>query len=144
MEFLDQIQPLWKHLNQHHAEVSPYFSSEFQQKQFVDRKAKLMQKYINGQLRVDLAQSQGHSIGYLVTAVNAEKVGEIESIFVETAFRGRGIAAELMRRGLAWLDDQGIHSKVLAVAVGNERAYAFYKRFGFYPRVVMLHQKDAS
>ena len=141
---LDQIQSLWKQLNQHHAAHSPYFAVEFRRHQFSERKTKLLKKYADGQLRVDLAQSQGRSIGYLVSGVTAEGDGEIESIFVEAAFRGQGIADKLMRRGLAWLDEQGVHTKLVAVAAGNEPVYTFYERFGFYPRLVMLKQKDVS
>jgi hypothetical protein len=47
-----------------------------------------------------------------------------------------------MNRALTWLDLQDVHTKVIAVAVGNERVYTFYERFGFYPRLVMLKQKD--
>lgn len=142
--WLDAVQPLWEQLNQHHEEISPHFSAEFQANSFAERKTMLLKKYNGGQLRVDLAQWQGQAIGYLISAVTADGVGEIESIFVATEFRGQGIADELMRQGLAWLDSQGAHTKLIAVAVGNERAYSFYARFGFFPRLVMLKQKDLS
>ena len=141
VELLDLIQPLWEQLNQHHAALSPHFASEFQAKRFSERKAKLLKKYASDQLRVDLCQAQDSPIGYLISATTADGIGEIESIFVAAEFRGQGIANELMQRALNWLDFQGVHTKVIAVAVGNERAYAFYERFGFYPRLTMLQQK---
>ena len=143
-ELLDEIQPLWEKLNQHHEEISSHFSADFRVYKFAERKANLLKKYIDGQLRVELAQSQGQTVGYLVGAVTKDGVGEIESIFIATEFRGQGIADELMKLGLSWLDSQGAHTKLIAVAVGNERAYSFYARFGFYPRVVMLKQKDKA
>jgi ribosomal protein S18 acetylase RimI-like enzyme len=88
--------------------------------------------------------SKSTPAGNCVSAATAEGVGEIESIFVAAEFRGQGIANELMRRALDWLDAQGVHTKIIAVAVGNERAYAFYERFGFFPRLVMLKQKDRT
>ena len=143
-ELLDEIQPLWEKLNQHHEEISSHFPEDFRVYKFAERKANLLKKYTDGQLRVDLAQSLGQTAGYLVGAVTTDGIGEIESIFIATEFRGHGIADELMKLGLSWLDSQGVHTKLIAVAVGNERAYSFYARFGFYPRAVMLKQKDKA
>ena len=141
VELLDSIRPLWEKLNQHHAAVSPHFSSDFLVKTFAGRKAALLKKYENGKIRVDIAQVQGENIAYLISAIRPEGVGEIESIYVDEGFRGQTIGDELMHRGLAWLDEQNAHTKVIDVAVGNERAYAFYARFGFFPRVVTLKQR---
>jgi ribosomal protein S18 acetylase RimI-like enzyme len=141
VELLDAIQPLWEELNQHHALVSFHFASDFQAKTFDGRKAALLNKYTNGEIRIDIAQSQGKNVGYLISAINSDGVGEIESIYVDEKFRGQAIGDELMRRGLAWLDKNNVLTKVIDVAVGNERAYDFYGRFGFFPRVVTLKQK---
>ncbi len=43
-----------------------------------------------------------------------------------------------MRSALDWLDANGVASKVLTVAIGNERLYTFYERYGFFPREVIL------
>jgi len=141
---LDKIKPLWEQLNQHHEEISPYFSTDFRVYNFTERKTRLLKKYADGQLRVDLAQYQDRIVGYLVSAVTADGVGEIESIFVAAEFRGQAIGDELMQRALLWLDQLQVHTKLIALAVGNERAYSFYARFGFYPRVVMLKQKGPA
>jgi ribosomal protein S18 acetylase RimI-like enzyme len=141
VEYLDMIQPLWEKLNQHHAEISPHFTADFQNKTFSGRKSALLEKYADGEMRIDIAQSHETAIGYLISAISADSVGEIESIYIEESFRGQAIGDELMRRALAWLDAQNVHMKVIAVAVGNERAYSFYERFGFFPRVVTLKQK---
>jgi ribosomal protein S18 acetylase RimI-like enzyme len=141
VELLDEIQSLWQKLNQHHAAVSPHFPADFQAKTFASRKQALLEKYANGVMRVDIAIFQAKSIGYLVSAIRADGVGEIESIYVDDGFRGQSIGEELMQRALDWLDEHHVHTKVIAVAAGNQRAYKFYARFGFYPRVVMLKQK---
>ena len=143
VEHLDMIRPLWEKLNQHHAKISPHFVAEFQTKTFEGRKSALLEKYAAGEMRVDIAQSQQVTIGYLISAVDSKGVGEIESIYIEESFRGQAIGDELMRQALAWLDEQNVHTKVIAVAVGNERAHSFYERFGFYPRVMMLKQKGS-
>ena len=141
IELLDEIQPLWEKLNQHHEKISPHFSHEFRDYGFSARKARLLQKYADGHLRIDIAQSQEYKVGYIISAMMGAGVGEIESIFVENDFRGQAIGDELMRRALDWLDEQDVHTKVIDVAVGNERAYTFYARFGFFPRVMALKQR---
>ena len=138
---LDSICPLWEKLNQHHATVSPHFPSDFQSKTFERRKAALLEKYADGEIRIDIARSKGENIGYLISAIRSDGVGEIESIYVDENFRGQAIGDHLMHRGLAWFHEQNVPSKVIDVAVGNERAFAFYARFGFFPRVVTLKQK---
>ena len=47
---------------------------------------------------------------------------------------------EALEQDLAWLEAQAVQDKTVAVAVGNERAFSFYARFGFYPRLVVLKQ----
>ena len=143
-QLLDQIQPLWEQLNLHHAQVSPHFDDDFHQYDFATRKAKLLQKYADGEIRVDIAQFEGCNVGYLISGVTIDRNGEIESISIAEDFRGQAIGDQLMRRALAWLDEQNVHTKIVDVAFGNERAYSFYARFGFYPRVVKLNQKGAS
>jgi len=144
VELLDTIQPLWEKLNQHHAEISTHFGTEFQSKTFGERKSALLEKYAAGEIRIDFAQSQQVAIGYLMSAIDSKGVGEIESIYIEESFRRQAIGEELMHRALVWLDGQNVHTKVIAVAVGNEQAYSFYERFGFFPRVMMLKQRDTS
>ncbi len=55
-----------------------------------------------------------------------------------SAFRGRGLGSELMRRALEWMDSAGATSRTVVVAEGNERAYGFYRKFGFLPFSVTL------
>lgn len=41
---------------------------------------------------------------------------------------------------ITWMDEMGAHTKTVSVAVGNEKAFSFYERFGFYPRKTLLEQ----
>ncbi len=138
---LEQIRDLWEALNLHHAAHSPHFQGAFQAGTFSERKAKLRQKYKNGKIRVDIAAAQNCPVGYLISAVLPDGTGEIESLYVDLAFRSRQIGVTLMQRALAWLDAQAVHTKTIAVAVGNETTYNFYAKFGFYPRLTLLQQK---
>jgi ribosomal protein S18 acetylase RimI-like enzyme len=90
---------------------------------------------------VDLAKFQDQTVGYLISAMTVDGLGEIESIFIIPWIRGQAIGDELMQRVLHWLDKQQVHTKRISVVMGNERAYPFFARFGFYPRVVMLYKR---
>lgn len=140
-ELIDTIQPFWEQLNEYHEQVSAYFSEDFHKNTFEQRKAKLLNRYKNEQIRFDLAYYENNLIGYCISGVSDDGIGEIESIFVGEEFRSLGVGDSLMRCALDWLNDKGVTTKVIDVAVGNERAYRFYARYGFYPRVTTLKQK---
>ncbi len=139
---LDQIKPLWEELNNHHLALSKDFKAYYLEMTFQKRKADLLRKSAIGRMRVDvaIAESTGENIGYCVTSLNAQGVGEIKSIFVKEAYRRRGIGAAFMRKALAWLDQMGSVEKIVEVAAGNEKAWVFYARYGFLPRKTMLKQ----
>jgi ribosomal protein S18 acetylase RimI-like enzyme len=139
---LDGIQALWEALNTHHMNVSPGFKQYYRDMDFAKRKAAFLKKGETGRLRIDLAvdETSGRNVGFIVSSVNDDKVGEVESIFVGEKFRGYGIGDALMKRALAWMDEQGAESKIVEVAAGNEQAFGFYKRYGFLPRETLLKQ----
>jgi ribosomal protein S18 acetylase RimI-like enzyme len=141
-DLLDIIQPLWEGLNRHHEAVSPYFKEEFAVYSFKDRRRKLIQKYKGNKLHIDIAMSGNHLVGYIISGITDNGIGEIESVYIEDGYRNQSIGDELMRQALAWLDKHHIQEKIIDVAVGNERVYKFYARFGFYPRVTRLKQRD--
>ena len=143
-ELLNTIQPLWEQLNQHHEQISPYFKEEFHTNTFELRKAKLSRRYEHGQLRLDLAYHNDNLVGYCVSGIDQDGIGEIESIFIAEEFRSQNVGGVLMQHALDWFDEQGVTSKVIDVAVGNERALKFYARFGFFPRVTRLKQRDGD
>jgi ribosomal protein S18 acetylase RimI-like enzyme len=106
------------------------------------RRSELLKKAECGQLRIDVAfdADAEEAVGYLVSTLTDEKLGTVESIFVLEAYRGLGIGESLMRRALAWMDQNGAAEKVLEVTVGNEQVHGFYGRFGFMPRQTLLKQ----
>jgi diamine N-acetyltransferase len=103
----------------------------------------ILGKAAAGKLRIELVSiaSHGTDMAYCISTVSADGCGEVDSMFVEEHFRRCGVGSELLRRALAWLDSVGASSKVVTVAHGNEGALAFYKRFGFHPRTILLRQR---
>ena len=140
-EGLGSIQPLWEQLNHHHAETSAHFSDYFENFTFEQRSAALKAKARRGKLRLFIAESDGQIAGQCIVSLMPELLGEIDSIFVGEAFRGKKIGDSLMRAALDWLDENGAKSKTVVVVYGNESAHAFYERYGFKPRSTRLAQR---
>jgi ribosomal protein S18 acetylase RimI-like enzyme len=139
---IDKIIPLWEQLNRHHLSISPYFKDYYQTLTFEERKRAILQHALGGEVRVDLAlDSSGKLVGYCVSSIDRLLTGEIDSIFVSSPHRGQGIGGALMEKVLEWLDGKEVKKKIVSVAVGNEQAYGFYSRFGFFPRRTLLEQK---
>ncbi len=138
-EGLDWIAPLWQQLNEHHQRHSQHFTDRYAHFTFEQRRQALQAK---ATLRVHLARQSGSEawIGYCVSSLSAEREGEIESLYVDATYRGQGVGERLMQAALDGLDRAGAITKRLSVAAGNEEAFPFYARFGFYPKFTILEQ----
>jgi diamine N-acetyltransferase len=143
---LDHIGALWDKLREHHVSHAKECAFFFSRMSYPQRKEGLLKVAAAGKMRVDLVRDtqSGCYVGYCVTSLSADKKGEIESIYVEQAYRKQGIGNCLMHRALTFLDEHDARRKVLAVAVGNEEAFGFYRRHGFVPRVTLLEQVPAQ
>ena len=141
---LDWISPLWTKLNAHHRRKTRHFVAYYSQLTFQKRKAALLAKAQDGMMRVDLVKLKDGDdyIAYSVTTISAAREGEIESIYVDEAYRKNGIGEALMQRALVWLDRHRIKVRRVSVAAGNEDALDFYARYGFYTKLTTLEQVD--
>jgi ribosomal protein S18 acetylase RimI-like enzyme len=139
---LGQVRAMWEELNLYHCERSQHFRAHYLGMTWQKRKYTLLNKAAGGAMYVVLAvdESSGRSVGYAISSVNSEKTGEVESIYVNAAYRGIGIGDHLMRDTLDWMDQNGAASKQVEVSVGNEVAWKFYGRYGFLPRKTLLKQ----
>ena len=140
---IDLIRPLWEQLNEHHHAGARAFREVYSTWTFDDRKEYFRKVAAAGPFRVDLAQDPAADrfVGYCVSSVSPEGYGEIESVFVEPAYRSRGVGTMLMNHALAWLETQNPSRIRVAVADGNEDAFPFYRKFKFFPRMTVLEQK---
>jgi ribosomal protein S18 acetylase RimI-like enzyme len=141
VEKLESIRLMWEGLNRHHVALSSHFSARRLTRTFDARKQEFEVRARAGKLRIELAFQTGSelAVAYCITSL-LSGVGEIDSIFVEEAFRGCGLGGELMRHALHWLDGHGATSKTAVVAHGNDPAINFYSQFGFRPDNVFLRQ----
>jgi ribosomal protein S18 acetylase RimI-like enzyme len=58
---------------------------------------------------------------------------ELCQLYVLKEWHGAGVAKELMRRALDWVERQNARHVQLSVYVDNHRARRFYERYGFHP-----------
>lgn len=138
---LPLVQSLWEKLNYYHQARSPYFHEEFAKLTFSARIESLISQQPQ-YLWVCLARDidAGVFVGYCISSINENQIGEVVSMFVEEHYRRQRIGDELIRRAMDWLDSYQVKSKQLSVAYGNEQVLGFYKRYGFYPRRITLIQ----
>ncbi|MEM9079138.1 MAG: GNAT family N-acetyltransferase [Verrucomicrobiota bacterium] len=101
---------------------------------FQKRKNELIEKA--GQLLVEIVVSSisGEAVGYCLSTINERGIGELDSIFLEESFRGKGIGREFVRRALEWMDGVGVQAKKVNVLEVNQEAVGLYREFGFRTR----------
>ncbi|MEN6343331.1 MAG: GNAT family N-acetyltransferase, partial [Methanospirillum sp.] len=107
---------------------------------FAVRRDALLEKNRDRAFRLELAFDAvaGAPVGYCIASGAPGGHGEVESIFVDRAYRDRGIGGALLEHALAWMDELGTVEQALSVFAGNDRALPFYERHGFAPRFVVL------
>lgn len=141
---LDLIEPLWEGLAAHHRERAqvnaPVFLGEMNAMTFAVRRDALLEKNRDRALRFELAVEPvtGAHVGYCVASGAPCAIGEVESIFVDEAYRNRGIGGALLERALSWMEGIGTVEQALSVFAGNDRTLRFYDRHGFSPRFTVL------
>jgi Acetyltransferases len=138
-ELLEAVKPLWEELNQHHYAKSSHFKKRYENMSFDLRKKKLLGKIENGQMKIIMAKDDEEFIGYCISTV-AVQVGEIESIYIKPAYRGSKIGDNFMKKSLEWIESFKPGSIQIGVAAGNESAFGFYSKYGFFPRLTTLER----
>jgi diamine N-acetyltransferase len=144
-EDIDKICILWEKLRNHHMKNSTYFKKRFSEMSFTRRKSDLLGKVVTGKLHIDIAERLPERIlvGYCVSSLKEnghEKEGEIDSIYIEEECRRNGIGDTFMRLAIDWFNNEQVTIRKIVVAEGNESAYRFYERYGFYPMHHVLQQ----
>ncbi|MGA9188133.1 MAG: GNAT family N-acetyltransferase [Methanosarcina sp.] len=134
------IQPLWQNLRIHHINKSKRFAYIYVNKTFQDRVNELTADKVSMKVNLVKDEDTGQYIGYCVSTIDKEMIGEISSLYVEKEYRKRDIGNELMKRALEWLDKNKVKSKRTVVAEGNEEVIDFYNHYGFYIRKIILEQ----
>jgi len=140
---IDLIQHLWEKLNLLHFDLSQNFKKRFQETNWEKRKAKLIDK--SEEIMIDIVvDNQGTIIGYCISTIDNgnNKIGEIDSIYIEESHRESGFGKQLINSAIDWLIAKGTTEQKLLVGVGNEKVLDFYKQFNFFPLHIVLQRID--
>ena len=141
---IDIVAPLWEKLNEHHGAMSRNFSFDFPNRKWINRKKELIQEAAD--LRVDLAKDTdtGILVGYCISSITSERLGEVDSIFVESDYRHCGIGDQLISNSLKWMKELSVTRIIVQVMIGNEEVHPFYKKYGFLPRTTIMMRIDEN
>ena len=93
----------------------------------------LSQKVKDGKIYVQLVSVNGEEepVGFCITSITKEKVGEVEVLFVIEHYQGNKLGGQLFENALAWMEKEGAIEQKLVVSVGNEKVFNFYAQYGF-------------
>jgi ribosomal protein S18 acetylase RimI-like enzyme len=144
---LPLLEPLWVSVDHAHAasmpELAPYVDDATT---WAERSALYAALLLKPDTVFLLATADDTLVGYGLahvmgagetwaadTWVTGPRIGEIESLAVVPAHRGRGLGSELLDRLEQALHDQGVTDLALGVLPGNVGAMRLYERRGYRP-----------
>jgi [ribosomal protein S18]-alanine N-acetyltransferase len=77
------------------------------------------------------AESGGQVVGFAVGVMQADRVGDLESVVVEAAMQRMGVGRALCRAVIEWCRARGAIELALEVRAGSVGAVALYRGLGF-------------
>ena len=138
---IDCIENLWQEFNTYHIKKTRYFTKEFKQKTFIKKKIDLKTRK---EVCILGVYKNNELIGYSIITISKENIGEIDNLYIKPTFRKKGLGTLVCKRSLEWLINKNVSDIFIFVAVGNEKALAFYKKLGFYPRNYRLMKTSST
>jgi ribosomal protein S18 acetylase RimI-like enzyme len=145
---LELLEPLWLHLFDHHRSVGDAgFPSIDRSESWPRRRRLYEQLFSEPGTFVVLAERDGTPIGYALchlrvgpddTWTTGDVIGEVETLVLSPAARGRGLGTALLDTAEEELARRGAHDVLIAVMAGNESVEEFYRRRGMKPTVTYL------
>jgi GNAT superfamily N-acetyltransferase len=148
IERIDDLQPLWESLHEHHATVAPHLEQlgrvRAPDQSWAVRRELYEEWLAEPDAFVLLAEVDGEPIGYALvhlrgpeeTWETGERIGVLETLTVLPDERGRGIGSTLFERIYAELRRLGVTELQVAVISKNAEALRFYERHGLLPFTV--------
>lgn len=142
-EVLDELEPLWLTLKNHHAACTPDMAVHDDATSWSMRRAEYRDWLGEEGAFLLVARSDGRAVGYALvrphgpgpTWVEPARYAIVQDIAVAAAAQGGGVGRRLLERVYA---ESGCDTIELAVLSANEPAARFYERLGFEPWAVTL------
>jgi GNAT superfamily N-acetyltransferase len=148
IERIDDLQPLWESLHEHHATIAPHLE-ELGPVRRPDQSWAVRRELYEDWLSepdafVLLAEQDRQPIGYALvhlrgpeeTWQTGDRIGVLETLSVLPGERGRGVGTALFERIYAELRELGVSELEVAVISKNAAALRFYERHGLLPFTV--------
>lgn len=140
---LNNIESLWKKLNALHYQDSRYFKHHYESFTFQERSTKF-KDYDDDSIRIEcLVDIDGKAQGYCISTIK-DKVGEIDSLFIDEQARGCGKGKDLVENAISWMKSNDCIKIIVTVADGHESVFGFYQGIGFQPKLTTLELIDSS
>jgi ribosomal protein S18 acetylase RimI-like enzyme len=146
---LDLVEPLWNALREHHTAVAPDFGSPRPREESWQRRRAQYEAWLSetGSF-ILVAERREQLLGYAMVHLRigsatwplGEHAGELETLAVLGAERGRGIGAALLQAVREELRANGVSEISLHVLPGNPASIRFYERHGFSTFGLWLRQ----
>ncbi len=141
-DLLPRIEPLWCELRDLHSSKSAHFSDRAMDMEFESRRLDLLEKSVGGHILVQImclnGESETKDVGYCISTVGLNGIAEIDSIYVAEGYRNNGLGGKLIKGAMEWIDEHDIKEVRSSVEWGNEDVLPFYKRYGLYPKSIVL------
>lgn len=91
-------------------------------------------------IAVFVANIESNLVGYCMTSVK-DRIGEIDSIYINPQYRGKKLGEQLMEKAESWLKSKKIIKFSISVVEGNESVFDFYNKQGYHPKHTVLEKK---
>lgn len=154
-ERVDDLEPLWGALQEHHAELAPTLEGARARpadEAWELRRRKYLTALADPDAFVMIAEWSERAVGYALVSLGegpsgwdlGERVADVETLSVLPEARGQGVGTRLMDAVEAELSRLGIGAVRVLVITANEEAVHFYERRGIVPisRVLLGRVRD--
>ncbi len=82
----------------------------------------------------------GFLAGYTREATDTRlvKTADLQSLYIEEAFRGQGLGTALTQQFVNWTSAQQVDTVTVSAYYANQKAVDFYQKLGFAPKNITL------
>jgi ribosomal protein S18 acetylase RimI-like enzyme len=147
IEALDALEPLWLAVHDAHRASMPDLAPYVEDRVSWRERRALYQELLRKPdtlllLAYDRQELVAYGLAHVAPAtdtwvadtwVTGERIGEVESLSVAPAHRGRGLGECLLRALEAHLEAQGVRDLIIGLLPGNTGALRLYERNGYRP-----------
>jgi len=146
---VDEVRNLWLELHRHERSVAPALPLVPDELSWSRRRSLYIRWLELEQGFLALARNRAGVMGYAFVRLDqgsddtfalGERYGELYSLSVAPAWRGRGIGTLLLDFVDAELTSRGILDLTVAVMIGNSAAQRLYERRGLQPAEIVLYR----